>query len=73
MSKVSRSTEEATEEVEGVVVLSTLSATTLVLLDAVVAVLVIYAPGLLTDEDFIGFGYRDELIVGCAISSVVPC
>ena len=51
---------------------ATLTAATaaLVLLDAVVAVLVVYAAGFFVDEDFVGFSYCDELVVSGIVASV---
>jgi hypothetical protein len=61
VSEVPAAAEEAGEEVEGVVLLAG-AAALLVLLDAIVAVLVVYLAGLLLAEDFVGFGYFDELL-----------
>ena len=48
----------------------TTAATALVLLDAVVAILVVYAASFFVDEDFIGFRYCNELVVGAVVASV---
>jgi hypothetical protein len=61
VAEVAAAAEEAGEEVEGVVLLAG-AAALLVLLDAIVAVLVVYLAGLLLTEDFVGFGYFDELL-----------
>jgi biotin transporter BioY len=45
------------------------AASALVLLDAIVAVLVVYAAGFFIDEDFVGFGYCYEFVVGALITS----
>ena len=71
MPKVPAAAEEAREEVEGVVVLCGSAAATLVLFYAVVAVLVVYPACFFVDEDFVGFGYCDEFVMGGVISSVV--
>ena len=71
MPKVPAAAEEAREEVEGVVVLCGSAAATLVLFYAVVAVLVVYPACFLVDEDFVGFGYGDEFVVGGVVCSVV--
>lgn len=69
VSEVPRSAEEPGEEVEGVVVLLGAAAALLVLLYAVVAVLVVDAAGFFVGEDFVGFGYGDEFVVGCVVAS----
>jgi hypothetical protein len=43
----------------------------LVLLYAVMAILVVYSTSLFVDEDVVGFGYGDELVVGGVVSPVV--
>jgi hypothetical protein len=45
------------------------AASALVLFDAVVAVLVVYAAGFFVDEDFVGFGYCYEFVAGALITS----
>lgn len=71
MPEVSRATEEAREEVEWVMLLS-LSATLLVLLDALMAVLVIDLSLLLVAENFVGFSYFYELLA-CRVVSTSSC
>jgi hypothetical protein len=71
VSEVARSAEEAAKEVEGVVLLGT-TATPLVLLDAIVAILVVYAAHLFVNENLVRFGYRDELVV-CGFVSSACC
>ena len=43
-------------------------ATALVLFYAFMAVLVVYPTSLFVDEDVVGFGYGDELVVGSVVS-----
>ena len=45
-------------------------ASALVLLNALVSILIVNSAGLFVDEDFVGFGYCDEFIVGARVSSV---
>lgn len=69
MAEVPAPAEEAREEVEGVVV--PLAAALLVLLEALVAVLVVDAPGFRLGEGFVGFGDLDEFLVRGFVASVV--
>lgn len=62
MSKVPRSAEEASEEVERIVVLAGTSSL-LVLLDTLMAILVVYAPRFFVDKDIVGFSYGYELVM----------
>jgi hypothetical protein len=48
----------------------TAAAAALVLLDAVVAVLIVYAASFFVDEDLISFRYCNELVVGAVVASV---
>src|SRR5690242_14359684 len=63
VSKMTRTTEEAREEVEGVVAL-TGAVALLVLFDALVAILIVDLACLYDAEDIVGFGDCDELLVG---------
>jgi hypothetical protein len=68
MSKVSRATEEAREEVEGVVLAWT--AALLVLLNALVAVLIVDLACLLLAQDIVGFSYLDELLTRLIVATM---
>jgi hypothetical protein len=46
------------------------AASALVLFDAVVAVLVVYAAGFFVDEDSVGFGYCYKFVASVLITSV---
>ncbi len=67
MSEVPGAPEEAREEVEGVVVLAV--AALLVLREPVVPILVVDFARFGLDEGFVGFGYRDEVVVGLVVVS----
>lgn len=68
VSKVSRATEKAREQVEGIVLLAR-AATLLVLLNAVMAVLVVDLASLFVAKDFVGFGDISELFVDRIITT----
>jgi hypothetical protein len=68
VSEVARAAEETREEVEGVVLLAG-AAALLVLLDAIVAVLVVDLASFFFREDFVGFGYFDELLACCFVAA----
>lgn len=68
MPEVSRAAEEAGKEVERVIGATALSAL-LVLLQAFVAVLVVYAAGLGLGEGVVGFGDLDEFFGGGFITT----
>lgn len=65
---MTRTTEEAREEVEGVVAL-TGAVALLVLFDALVAILIVDLACLHDAKDIVGFGDCDELLVGRIIST----
>ncbi len=67
MPEVAGAAEEAREEVEGVVRAG--AAALLVLLDAFVAVLVVDLAGLGLGEGVVGFGDRDEFLVGGVVAA----
>lgn len=66
--EVAAATKKPTEEVERVVVLAR-RATLLVLLYALVAILIVNTTGFLVDEDFVGFGHGDKLLVSAIIAT----
>ena len=67
MSEVAATAEEAREEVEGVVLAGL--AALLVLVEALVAVLVVDAPGFGGGEGVVGFGYCDKFVMGGVVAS----
>lgn len=67
MPEVAAATEEAREEVEGVMAL--LSAALAALFQTFVAVLVVDFAGLGVREGFVGFGYLDEFLFGGFVTS----
>lgn len=71
MSKMSGTTEEAREEVKGIVVLAR-TTTLFVLLNAFMAVLVIDFACFFLNEDFVGFGNLNEFLV-CFFVATVTC
>lgn len=68
MPKVSRPTEEAREEIEGVVALARAVAL-LMLLDTFVAILIVDLAGFLNAEDVVGFGDCDKLLACSLVST----
>jgi hypothetical protein len=70
MSKVSAPSEEATEQIEGIVVTSAASASLLMLLQTLMAVLVVDAAGFGRGEGVVGFCYLDEFVMGGLVAGV---
>ncbi len=68
VSEVAAAAEEAGEEIERVM-LAGLTAL-FVLVEAIVSVLVVDAPGFCRGEGVVGFGYRDEFVMGGVVTSV---
>lgn len=69
MSKMSGTTEEAREEVKGIVMLARTTAL-FVLLNALMAVLVIDLACFFLDEDFVGFCNLNEFLVCFFVATV---
>lgn len=68
MSEVAAAAEEAGEEIERVMLAGL--TTLFVLVEAIVPVLVVDAPGFCRGEGVVGFGYRNEFVMGGVVTSV---
>lgn len=69
VAKVTTPAKEAAEEIEGVVVVE--AAALLALLEAFVAVLVVYLAGFGVNQGLVGLGYLDELLLYGIIAGVL--
>ena len=68
MSEVPGAAEEAREKVEGIMVLAG-TAALLMLLNAFVAVLIVYLACFFAAEDIVGFSYSNKLLASCFITT----
>jgi hypothetical protein len=69
VSKVAGATEEAREQVKGIMLLAR-TTTLFMLLNAFMAILVVDLARVFVDEDFVRFGYLNEFLVRLFVATV---